>query len=548
MFLRKIKTPQGTTYLHLVESYREGQKVCQRTLLSLGKVGDGKFALLAEAIRRHTHWLTAEELSQKLDVKKTFILGPLLILQKLFEKLGINQVLEEILLLHPKINFDLKKILFTMVSARFVQAGSKLKLFEHWQRVFYPDIVVPNLKLHQLYRALDLLAKHKENIEKSLYWHGRDLFNREVDVVLYDLTTLRFESVRTDKGKLRQFGYSKEKRSDCTQVVFGLLVDKEGLPLGFEVYPGNTFEGKTVADIAGKMREKFQVRRFVFVGDRGLFSTDNLKAIRKGESEFIMGMKIGVLKNRHKEFYDKSRYKEVQGLSVYETEHKGDRLILTWSLKRAERDRKTREDILSKIEKKLKGKRLSMKSFVTNKNYKKYVCLDEGKKTPILNQEVIKEEERRDGFFGVVTNVKKMPASELVSNYKELWRIEDAFGELKGTLKARPVFHWTDQRIKGHLVMCFIAYLCEAYLTRELRKRGSFLKSVAVDKGSVPARALTVSEALRELREVRAVPVKVKEKTMWIRTDIEGNAARIFRAAGVQIPKKLLKVSEENES
>ena len=87
------------------------------------------------------------------------------------------------------------------------------------------------------------------------------------------------------------------------------------------------------------------------------------------------------------------------------------------------------------------------------------------------------------------------------------------FGELKGTLKARPVFHWTDERIKGHLVMCFIAYLCEAYLTRELRKRGCVLKSKAVEKGSIASRPLTMVEAMKELSEVRAVPVKLKEKT-----------------------------------
>lgn len=114
-----------------------------------------------------------------------------------------------------------------------------------------------DIKLHQLYRALAVLALHKDEIEKDLFWRDRDLFSADVDVVLYDLTTLRFESTRVDLGKLRQFGYSKERRSDCTQVVLGLLVRPDGIPLGFEVYPGNTFEGTTVADIVKKMREKF---------------------------------------------------------------------------------------------------------------------------------------------------------------------------------------------------------------------------------------------------------------------------------------------------
>ncbi len=157
---------------------------------------------------------------------------------------------------------------------------------------------------------------------------------------MYDLTTLRFESQRIDLGELRQFGYSKERRGDLVQVVLGLLVDKEGLPLGFEVYPGNTFEGKTVADIEKKLREKFNVGRFIFVGDRGIFSKKNLESLERGQGEFIVGMKLGAIKNRHKDFYNKSLFQEVQpGVFVYETKYEGKRLIITWSAKRAKKKR-----------------------------------------------------------------------------------------------------------------------------------------------------------------------------------------------------------------
>ena len=155
-----------------------------------------------------------------------------------------------------------------------------LKIFEHWQDKLYPEILSGKDELHHLYRTLDLLSQHQEQIEQGLYWHDRDLLNRSVDVVLYDLTTLRFESTREDLGELCRFGYSKEMRSDCTQVVLGLLVDTDGIPLGFEVYPGNTFEGATLVDIVKRMREKFKIRRFIFVADRGLFSAKNLEHIR----------------------------------------------------------------------------------------------------------------------------------------------------------------------------------------------------------------------------------------------------------------------------
>jgi transposase len=441
---------------------------------------------------------------------------------------------------------------FTLVVSRFLRPGSKLKVFEHWQDKLYPVMMAGKDELHHLYRALDLLCQHKEEIENRLYWHRRDLLNMNVDVVLYDLTTLRFESTREDLGELRRFGYSKEMRSDCTQVVLGLLVDTDGIPLAFEVYPGNTFEGNTLVDIVKRMREKFHVRRFIFVADRGLFSAQNLEHIRSQcgskdkTGEFIVGMKLGQFKKRHHEFYDLTHFELItKGLAVYETTHENDRCIITWSEVRAERDRKTREDILAKINKKLSAASNTGKTFVSNSNYRKYLTgLDKG--TPQLNEKAITEEARKDGFFGVITNVteKQMTAREVIDLYKHLWVVEDAFGEIKGSLKARPIFHWTDDRIVGHLTLCFLAYFCEAKITIQLRQSQVELESPAIDKGVIKKRTLTVVEAMRELAEVRAVPVELKGNIAWVRTDISGNAMKLFRVMGIAIPPKLLAVSQ----
>lgn len=545
MFIKKIKSRKGDIYLQLTKSYREGKQVRHKSVLSLGKEGDGTIDSLVQAVSRYSGSMTIKKLSESLDVQKTFIFGPLLILQKLFERLGINQAIEGL----PKssrLSIDIKKILFTLVVSRFVRPGSKLSIFEQVQHTLYPEMVVPDIKLHQIYRALDFLAFNKEKIERSLYWHGRGLYNFQVDVVLYDLTTLRFESQRTDLGVLRQFGYSKERRGDLVQVVLGLLVDREGLPLGFEVYPGNTFEGKTIEGIEKKLRKKFNVGRFIVVGDRGLFSKKNMETLDQGGGEFIVGMKLGAIKNRHQDFYNKSFFQEVcPGLLVYETSYEGKRLIITWSAKRAKRDRLAREEVLLKIEKKLKSRSVSAKCFVTHEAYKKYVYLKRGNKRPVLNQKAIEQEAIKDGFFGVITNVQTMSAKDLINHYKDLWKVEDAFGELKGTLKARPVFHWTDKRIVGHLVMCFIAYLCESHLTKELRRRGCMFKSQATEEGSIASRPLTVVQGMKALLEVRAVPVKVRSSVIWVRTEVVGHAAKMFRVAGVQIPKKLLKFSSQ---
>ena len=157
-----------------------------------------------------------------------------------------------------------------------------------------------------------------------------------------------------------------------------------------------------------------------------------------------------------------------------------------------------------------------------------------------LNESAIAEDAARDGYFGVLTNVTDLKAEEIVANYKTLWIIEDSFGEIKGTLKARPVFHWSDQRIVGHLVLCFLAYLCEALMTKALREKGLFLESPAIEDEIIKPRPLTVVEAMRDLQEVRAIPVKVRSYTMWVRTDINGNAAKLFSAIGLKVPPKVL--------
>ena len=547
MYIKTTKNSAGQIYYHLVESYWKDGQSRQRTLLSLGRAEEGRMDDLLRAISKHKEIITLMDLAKTISVADTFILGPLLVLERLFEKSGIDEALCKAAGRHPKIGFDLRKLVFTMVASRFVRPSSKLKIFEHWQNRFFPEMLFGDIQLHQLYRALSILGEHKEEIEKDLFYHDRDLLSEEVDVILYDLTTLRFESTKT--VGLRQFGYSKERRSDCTQVILGLLVKPNGVPVGFEVYPGNTFEGKTVADIVKKMRHKFQLRRFIFVGDRGLFSRRNLEALRGSEKEnngeFIVGMKLGVFKNRHDEFYDRSRYLTVnEDLAFYETEHEGDRCIITWSRVRAERDAKAREDILQKIKKKLQKKKITAKEFVTNKTYQRYIVGLNDNKEFQLNEQAIAEDARQDGFFGVLTNITDISAKEIVTHYKSLWIIEDAFGEIKGNLKARPVFHWSDQNIIGHLMMCFLAYLCEALMTQALREKTMMLESSAIKQEIIDPRPLTVVEAMRELQEVRAVPVKIRSTTMWVRTDIQGNAQKLFSAIGLKIPPKVLKLDK----
>ena len=547
MFIRPTKNPRGDIYYHLVESYRLGSQVKQRILMSLGKAEDKEVNLkkLLDVLSKELEIIPASRLLKEIDVKDTFILGPLLIIDAIFKQLNLYGLLTDLKQKHPKVQFDFVKIIFTLVISRFVEPCSKLKVFSHWQKLFYPDFLEGELHLQDIYRSLDLLSHHKEDIEKSLYTRGKSQlsFFNECDVILYDLTTLRFESTREDLDHLRRFGYSKEKRSDCTQVVFGLLVDTEGMPLGFDVYPGNTFEGKTIPSVMTKLKKKFKIRRFILVGDRGLFSNKNLELFKDRGLEFIVGLKLGLLKDRYEEIYNIKNFRFInEDLAIYETSYNDNRCIITWSRKRAERDKKVREDILFKLEDKLSKSSSSTKDFVSNSNYKKYIIHPKSKGKPTLNKSAIDQSEKTDGFFGIITNTDNLSSEEIIMNYKQLWKVENSFRELKGTLKTRPMFHWTDKRILGHLVMCFLSYLCEAYLAKKLDQRKITLKDKAITDKRISSRPLSVAEAMSKLKEVRAIPVRYKDKTIWIRTDINGNNTDVFKAIGAKIPSKQLKI------
>ena len=543
MYIRTTTNGKGVAYYHLVESYRDHGKVKQRTLLSLGKVEDGKLEQLAEAISKHTDKISVFNLAKDVDISDTYILGPLLILERMINTLGLSDCLSMLQRKHKKLEFDFKKVIFTQICSRFVKPVSKLALYDNWISRMYPGMIEHDTAIQHIYRSLDLLHKHKEEIEKYLFSYGKNLFDINVDVVLYDLTTLRFESTRTDMGDLRQFGYSKEMRSDCTQVVLGLLTDTEGIPLCFEVHPGNTFEGKTLDGIVDRISEKLVIRRFIFVADRGLFSMTNLEHIKKRSGEFIVGLKMGVLKQHiQKGFYDLEQFTWLNNeLAIYETSFGDDRCIITWSRVRAERDRKSRDEVIERITATLASAKPVSKRFITNSAYKKYILVKKESECA-LNQEAINNEKKKDGFFGIITNVKvnAMSAAEIVSNYKELWRIEDAFGEMKGTLKSRPMFHWTDQRIIGHLMLCFLSHFCEAHLTKLLRKSEVMQGSKAIDNGIIKRRSLTVKVAMDELNQVMAVPVRVRKETIWLRTDIPPNACKLFKAIGMPIPPKII--------
>lgn len=539
MFIRRT-IARGHVYLQVVRSYRDNGKPRQEVLFTLGRLEnlqatgqiDGLMAALAKFATKQM-WI---DLSKDVSIEQVHHLGAAHVVSRMMERLGLKAMFERLTAKHPRMKLPWTTIITGMIVSRFIRPCSKRRLnMEQWGRI-YPGILemeAPPLK--GFYRAMDVLWKHREDVEATLFDRGgqRDLFNQELDVVFFDLTTLYFESVDTAEGELRRFGYSKEHRNDCTQVMLGLLVDREGVPVGYHLFPGNTYEPHSLPTILEKLRTKYHIQRVIVVADRGLIMEKNVEELRKAEMDFILGMKLWTMPEEEQGLVlNKRRYRRLDkngDVLIRETTHKGERLVLTWSRTRAERDAALREKVLERLKVQLTPG-ATLKRFVTHKGYRQYLKgLDEG--TPRLDNQAIDQARRRDGFFGVLTSLsaKKMSGADIFERYHDLWHVEDAFGEIKGPLETRPMFHWVDPRIQAHVLLCLLAYYVEAVMVREFRKTET---------------DLTVGRWFRALNEVYAVPVDVRGTRAWVRNEIRGDAAEGYEIMRLRPPDRVLKIEK----
>lgn len=542
MFVRRTQS-RGHTYLKIVRNERLDGKVKQKVLFTLGRLDKlletGELDGIVGALSRYCEKQSIIDITRDMKVEKVYYFGMADVVKRMMTRLGLMKILCSVEEKHKRLAMKWSELIYGMILSRFIIPCSKKRFKEEWLDKVYPDLLSAGQpSLSAVYRALDILHEHRDDVEKALFdCDGkRDLFNQELDVVFYDTTTLYFESVDDKSGDLRRFGYSKEHRTDCTQVVLGLLVDVDGIPVGYELFSGNTYDGKSIPGILEKLKNKYHIKRVIFVADRGMISGENLKEIRKAGLEFIVGMRLWKMSDEIvKDVVDLSKYQPVcktEKLFVREMKHEGERLILTWSDERSQRDAFVREEILEKIKHKFERK-VDAKDFVTHKGYKQYVKgLEEGK--PELDMEAIQAAKRRDGFFGVLTNVscEKLSNIDVYARYKDLWHIEDAFGEIKGPLQTRPMFHWTDKRIRSHVLLCLLSYYIEAHIIKAFREDKK-------EKG-------TAGEFFRALNEVYAIPFQVRAKKVWIRTEMLGTVAKGYQRLKLKIPERILKFEKSS--
>jgi len=493
MFVRTKERANGKITILIVENIRNAGKVHQKILRNVATVPPcdlSRFMEIAEHIKaemeieREPKLFPAQTLAEmvissrkrsleeeddlpvrmkKMREESRIVTGIHEIYGSLYDEIGFSRVLQTC----PVSASVMKDI----VMARLARPCSKRSSAELLERDF--GITLP---LEKIYRMMDSLTQGRMNRLQELCWHhSRGLLTDEIKVMFYDCTTLYFESFTEDE--LRRFGYSKDHKFNQGQVLLALMVTKEGLPAGYEVFPGNMYEGDTFKQAIYRIKMRYGVKRAIVVADSALLSQQNIELLERKKLEFILGARLKSLSAKWQErildntdYQRKKRDDEVLRIVSYPYT-KNRRLIVSHSTKRAEKDRRDREKSIEKLQQKLE-KSARPESLISNYGYKKFLTV-EGDVQVGVNKEKIERAALWDGLHGVFTNIKaeEMNAEEVLSQYHGLWQVEESFRITKHDLRIRPVFHWSAKRIQAHIALCFVAFSLIRFLQYRIMQK-----------------------------------------------------------------------------
>jgi transposase len=496
MFIRTRERENGKVTIQIVENVRTGGKIHQKTVRTVATVMPDeldKFMELAQQIKtqievkRTPTLFSVQILTDMVISSRSRSIGddsPLPVnLRTLREEFRIVTGIHEIYgCFYDEIGFSRVfktcpvsgSVIKDMVMARLAKPSSKRSSVEILEKDF--GISIP---LEKVYRMMDVLTKNRIKQIQDICWqHSKELFTNDIKVMFYDCTTLYFESFTEDE--LRSFGYSKDNKFNQGQVLLALMVTDQGLPVGYDVFPGNTYEGNTFKQAIEKLKTRYKVKRVIIVADSGLLSEENIALLEKEKLEYILGARLKKLSNAWQDKvldntdYEKKVNKEdrdeIVRIKTYSYTKKR-RLIVTHSTKRAEKDRRDREKSVEKLKQKLE-KSKKPESLISNYGYKKYLILD-GDVRVMINEEKLEREALWDGLHGVFTNIeeKKMDVEKILTYYHGLWQVEESFRINKYDLKMRPIFHWTANRIHAHIAICFMAFSLIRFLQHRIRQK-----------------------------------------------------------------------------
>ena len=527
MFIRTktFKNKNGSTreYLFICETRREGNKVRQSTLVNLGRLDSlhiqKTIDQLIEGLAKFSHKKVIIDLSKDLFADWAKMYGPVLIFKALWERMGLKQIIKSYAE-ERKFEFDPTLIIFGMVLNRLLDPLSKLSTHRWLSEEIY-DEDLDNLKLQQLYKSLDFLKENAKGIENSLYRKDLNLFNQGVDLFFFDTTSIKFYG---EENELMKKGHSKEKRPDLNQVVIGIVLRRDGKPISHHIFPGNTADVRAFKKMLTSLKERFSINRVVFVVDRGMISKENLSLLDELNLEYIIGVKLRQIKEVKEDVITRAgRYQEVsENLFVKEVILGSKRYIVCFNPVEEIRESMERDEIIEKLREKLSQ---GPKSLIKNRAYKTFLKIE--KDAIRVNEERIKEEKRYDGKYVLTTNTE-LSAKEVALAYKELWKIEKVFRELKTYLEIQPIYHRVERRIEAHIFLCFLALLLEWELSKRLK---------AINEKT------RVHEVIDDLTKLKIVKLGYKEREFLVRTELRGKTYLAFKAASVRIPPRVLELN-----
>ena len=474
----------------------------------------------------------------RIAIKASFELGVVHVAKALWAKLGIGEVIQE-RLDEKQLQAPHAAALLAMVAQRLDRPGSKLACHERWlDRVWLPE--ARDLGLHQLYRALDVLALHGDAVEQAVFWRAVDLFKLDVDLVFYDGTTAWFECDEEDVASqewrgltfepLRKRGHSKEGRDNDPQVVIALAVTRDGVPVRSWVFPGNT-PVTTVQRIKDDLRT-MRLGRVLFVGDAGLYSRANLDQLAKGAGRYILATPIGRVKEIREEVLSHpGRYADItptlraKEVVLGEGERRR-RYILCLNEEEADKQRWHRADLLKILEVELaslsEDHPKAACRLMASRRFAPYLSQDDHGR-PYLDKAKIRRAEQLDGKFVLTTNDDTLSVADIALGYKGMWIIESCFRKMKTTgLEVRPMFHWMPQRITAHIKLCVLALM--------------------IQRAAEIATGLPWRQLVSLLERLKAVRYTSEGKTILQATTIQPELAEIFKKLGISAPKTILAV------
>ena len=406
-----------------------------------------------------------------LKIKQTLALGCPLVVEALWERLGLRKTLQDIEKT-AGVQVPYERALLAMVANRLCDPESKLGVWERWlSKVYLPSC--QGLKLRHMYEAMDLLHAHAEQVEKTVFFQVADLFNLEVDLIFYDTTTASFhvDQEDDDGAGLRKFGHSKEGFW-APQVVVALAVTRDGIPVRSWVLPGNTADVSTVEMVRSDLRG-WNLGRAMFVADSGMNSVDNRSELARACGKYLLACRMASVadikrdvltkRGRYTVFKDNLHAKEV----IVGDGERRKRYILCYNPKEAKRQRKHRQMTVELLEDELQRHRDQSATaqwaieLLASRRFKRYLRVLKSGQVRI-DRAAIREAEKYDGKWVIETNDDTISLEDAACGYKGLMVIERCFRSLKRTqIRMTPMYHWASRRIEAHVKICVLSLLIE---------------------------------------------------------------------------------------